>query len=151
MEIIEVFGIHWKLLVAQLVNFTIVLFVLHRYLYKPVFAMLEKRQALIAKGLNDAAEAAKEKEGIETAKAEILRASREEGGEIVKFLRQQATEAEHAILREAQEKSAAMLGEARKNAEEERAHILRESEKDVARMAVLAAEKILRTQAGTSR
>lgn len=145
MEIIEVFGIHWKLLAAQLVNFTIVLFVLHRYLYKPVFAMLEKRQALIAKGLDDAASAAKEKEGIAAAKAEILRASREEGGEIVKTLRMQATEAEHAILREAQEKSAAMLGEARKNAEEERAHIIRESEKDVARMAVLAAEKILRS------
>jgi F-type H+-transporting ATPase subunit b len=145
MEIIEVFGIHWKLLVAQLVNFTIVLFVLHRYLYKPVFAMLEKRQALIAKGLDDAASAAKEKEGLGAMKTEILRVSREEGGEIVKTLRMQATEAEHAILREAQEKSAAMLGEARKNAEEERAHILRESEKDVARMAVLAAEKILRS------
>jgi len=149
MEIIHVFGIHWKLLVAQLVNFTIVLFVLHRYLYKPVFAMLEKRQAMIAKGLDDAASAAKEKEGIEQAKAEILRASREEGGEIVKDLRMQATEAQHAILREAQEKSAAMLGEARRNAEEERAHILRESEKDVARMAVLAAEKILRSNSAS--
>lgn len=150
MEIIQVFGIHWKLLVAQLVNFTIVLFVLHRYLYKPVFAMLEKRQALIAKGIEDAANAAIEKEGIESTKTEILRASREEGGEIVKTLRMKAIEAEHEILRDAQEKSVAILGEARKNAEEERAHILRESEKDVARMAVLAAEKILRAGAAHS-
>ena len=144
MEIIHVFGIEWKLLFAQLVNFTIVLFVLHRYLYKPVFAMLEKRQALIAKGLADAEAAAKEKGEIAGAKEEILRSARSEGGDIVKDLRKQATEAEHGMIRNAQEKVEAMLGDARKKAEDERAYILRESEKDVARMAVLAAEKILR-------
>ncbi len=144
MEIIHVFGIHWKLLVAQLVNFSIVLFVLHRYLYKPVFAMLQKRQEIIAKGLADAENAAKEKAVIADTKDEILRSAREEGGGIVKDLRKQAAEAEHKMLRDAAEKSDALLAEARNKAVEEREHILRESEKEVARMAVLAAEKILR-------
>ena len=47
-EIAKVFGIHWKLLAAQMVNFSIALFVLHRYVYKPIFAILEKRQQKLA-------------------------------------------------------------------------------------------------------
>lgn len=144
MEILHVFGIHWKLLAAQMVNFSIALFVLHRYVYKPIFAILEKRQRLITEGLANAENAAKEKDAIAATKDEILRSAREEGGAIVKDLRREASEAEQKMMREAQEKTTLMLEEARTKAHDERTHILRESEKEVARMAVLAAEKILR-------
>jgi F-type H+-transporting ATPase subunit b len=147
MEILHVFGIHWKLLAAQMVNFSLALFVLHRYVYKPIFAILEKRQRLIAEGLANAEAAAKEKDTILATKEEILRSAREEGGAIAKDLRMQANEAEQKMIRSAQEKSATILGEARAKAAAEREHILRESEKEVARMAVLAAEKILRESA----
>lgn len=144
MDALTAFGVNWKLLLIQGVNFGLLLIILYRYLYKPLFAMLEKRQGEIAKGLADAEAATREKDAIESAKTEILRSAREEGGEIVKNLRKQGTEAEHAMISDAQEKTVAMLAEARQKAEDERAHILRESEKDLARMAVLAAEKILR-------
>lgn len=147
MEILHVFGIHWKLLAAQMVNFSLALFVLHRYVYKPIFAILEKRQLIIAEGLINAETAAKEKDTIIAAKEDILRNAREEGGAIVKDLRKEASETEQKMMRDAQAKSAAMLEEARVKAEDERTHILRESEKEVARMAVLAAEKILRESA----
>jgi F-type H+-transporting ATPase subunit b len=145
MEILEVFGIHWKLLAAQAINFAIAMFVLYRFVYKPVFAMLEKRQEVIKRGLSDAEEAAKKKEAVEKEKGEILASARQEGGKIVEELRRQAVESEREVLRAAQEKSRGILGDAELRAKEEREHMLRESEKDVAKMAVLAAEKILRS------
>lgn len=147
MEILNVFGVHWKLLAAQVVNFSIALYILHRYLYKPVFAMLKKRQDIIAKGLSDAEAAGAAKMTIEAERTSIITDARTEGGKIMEDLRKKAVEQEHDILRKAQESSVATLAEAKLQAEAERAHILRESEKEVARMAVLSAEKILRAHA----
>lgn len=144
MEIIEVFGIHWKLLAAQAVNFTIALFVLYRFVYTPIWKILDERQKRIAKGLEDAERAAKERDEAARARESIIADARKEGGAIVEELRKQAIATEHAIVRAAQEKSAGILEEAKRRAEDERAHLLRESEKEVARMAVLAAEKILK-------
>lgn len=147
MEIFHVFGIHWKLLLAQAINFSIALYVLHRFVYKPIFAILTERQQKIAKGLEDASIATKEKERIEGEKEHILREAREEGGKLVDALRKQGVEEERRIVREAGEKSATILKDAQERAKEEHAYMLRESEKEIARMAVLGAEKILRAQA----
>ena len=40
----ETLGIQWVKLIAQTINFSIVLFVLWKFAYKPVFAMLEARR-----------------------------------------------------------------------------------------------------------
>ena len=60
-------------------------------------------------------------------------------------MRKEGTEEGRGIVKDAQERSQALLAEAKLKAEEEKAYVLRESEKEVAKMAVLAAEKILRT------
>ncbi len=147
MEILHAFGIEWKLLAIQFINFGIALFVLHRYAYKPIMEMLEKRSKEIKEGV-EAAEAAKRaEEEIKGERDGIIRSAREEGGRIVESLRKEGIEEERRLLREAQEKSTALLSDSKRLAEEEKAHILRESEKEVAKMAILAAEKILRAEA----
>jgi F-type H+-transporting ATPase subunit b len=150
MEIFHAFGIEWKLLVIQMINFAIVLFVLHRYAYKPIMAILMKREKEITEGVKAAASAKATEQAIKGEKEGILRSAREDGGKIIENLRKQGIEEERRLLREAQEKSGVLLEDSRKKAEEERAYILRESEKEVAKMAVLAAEKILRTNGTTA-
>lgn len=147
MDALIAFGVNWKLLLIQGVNFGLLLILLYRYLYKPLFALLEKRQRTIEKGLSDAAAAKLEKEKTEKERGSILQASREEGGKIVETLRKQALEHERGVIHDAQEKSHAILALAITKAADEREFILRESEKDIARMAVLAAEKILQGKA----
>lgn len=51
MEILKEFGVDPILLVAQIVNFLIILFVLKKFLYKPVLDMIRKRQEEIEGGL----------------------------------------------------------------------------------------------------
>lgn len=52
--LLDKLGINWKLFIAQLVNFGILLFVLYKFLYKPILAMLEKRARIIEKSIDEA-------------------------------------------------------------------------------------------------
>lgn len=150
MDALLAFGVNWKLLLIQGLNFGLLLFVLHKFLYKPLFALLDKRQLAIKKGLKDAEAAAHEKEKVLAEKDSILASAREEGGKVADGIRKQAAEVEKETIRGAQEKSMNIVAEARAKADAEREHLLRESEKEIARMAVLGAEKVLRNQSPVS-
>ena len=56
MEILKNFGLDPFLFGAQLINFLIVLYLLKRFLYKPVLALLRKREDEIKDGLKKAEE-----------------------------------------------------------------------------------------------
>jgi F-type H+-transporting ATPase subunit b len=49
------FGFQFPLFISQCISFAIVAFLLHRFAYKPVLAVLEERRRKIAAGLADAA------------------------------------------------------------------------------------------------
>ncbi len=54
MEIAKQFGIEPTLLLAQIVNFLVILFVLNKFFYKPIVKTLEERKAKIAQSLQNA-------------------------------------------------------------------------------------------------
>ena len=54
MELLKNLGVDGPKLIAQLINFGIVLFVLWRFAYKPVLEMLETRRQKIAKSMDEA-------------------------------------------------------------------------------------------------
>jgi diguanylate cyclase (GGDEF)-like protein len=61
-EFFEAFGVDiWKL-GFQIANFLILLYLLNRFLFKPVLARLDERSAKISKGLEDAEAAARDRE-----------------------------------------------------------------------------------------
>ncbi len=47
MELLNKLGVDWRLLIAQLINFSVLLFVLYKFLYHPVLDMLAKRRRQI--------------------------------------------------------------------------------------------------------
>ena len=54
MNIFQNFGVNPILLLAQIVNFLIILYVLKRFMYKPVLNILKNREDEIKKGIEDA-------------------------------------------------------------------------------------------------
>lgn len=56
MDILDQFGVQPILLAAQVVNFLILLFILKKFLYKPVLKVLEERKQRIADSLKNAEE-----------------------------------------------------------------------------------------------
>ena len=66
---VEKFGIDWKLMIAQLINFAIVFFILRAFVYKPVLKLLDKRRQKIEDGLAFAEKSKAELASIEELKA----------------------------------------------------------------------------------
>lgn len=56
MEILKQFGINPLLLAAQVVNFFLLLFILKKFLYKPILKVLEERKKKIEESLKNAEE-----------------------------------------------------------------------------------------------
>ena len=145
-EIVKVFGINWELLVIQMVNFGLLLLILHHFLYKPVTKLLQKRIDKIEKGVNDAKEAEEKLNEAQNEKKKILSVASKEADSVVELSREKASELESGILKEAEEKSKKTIEEAVKRAEEEKKKIIAESKEEVAKLAILSAEKILREE-----
>ena len=142
-QLFAAFGIDWKVLLAQSVNFGVLLVGLTYFLYKPVLKMLKERQAIIEKGVQDAQEAARKAKEIESEKAEVLaQAAREAESAVTKGVTEGKAERAQIIER-AQTQSDSILSDARLQAEEIKRQALATSEKEIAKTAILAAEKIL--------
>ena len=52
-EIARTFGVDWSHLIAQIISFSIVCFLLYRFAYKRVLSTLSERRRIIAQGLAD--------------------------------------------------------------------------------------------------
>lgn len=83
MEIFKNFGFDPILLVAQIVNFLIILFLLKKFLYKPVLDMLKKRRDDIEKGVKDAEEGRLTLEKALEEEKKILRKAQEQSKKII--------------------------------------------------------------------
>lgn len=145
-QLAEVFGVNWKLLIAQGVNFGVLFVLLSYFLYKPVLRMLDERKKMIADGVTAAHDAQTRLATSHTEAQGILGEAVRSAESLVREARTKAQERADGIVEAAQSQAAAALSDAQKDAQEARARALRESEKDIARAATLAAEKILRKQ-----
>lgn len=92
MEIIKNFGIDPILLGAQIVNFLIVLFILRKFLYKPILDTLEKRRDKIKEGLLITEEARVKLEKITQEEKTILRNAESHGKKLIDDAKKEATE-----------------------------------------------------------
>lgn len=142
-QLFSAFGVQWDLLIAQAVNFAIVLGALWYFLYKPVLGMLAKRQEMVAKSV---AEAAQMEELFKRADGEAesrVHAADKKAEEIVAAARESAGSEKVRLTKEAEERAAAIAKDAEARAAETLLRARRESEQDIARLAVLAAEKVI--------
>ncbi len=146
-EIINAFGIDTRLIIIQVVNFGILMVALGYFLYKPILRVLKEREDKIAQGLQDAEAAAQAKAEASEEKQSILTNAHMEAEEVAKRAKSAADTIAAEIMATAQAKAGAVLSEAEIKSEQIKSAALKESEKEIATLAVLAAEKVLRQQA----
>ena len=145
-EILSAFGIDWKLISIQVFNFTILAVLLWYFLYTPVLNLLNEREAKIKKGIEDAKEAARAREQADTERLSILSAAEKEAETRVERSSQIAKEKAETIIKDAEDRASGILEDAEAKAEVERERVRRESEAEIAKLAVLAAERVLRKE-----
>jgi len=145
-QLFSAFGIDWRLIIAQAVNFAIVLVALRYFLYKPVLAMLAKREEMVAKSVADAERATALLAGADDEVVKRVKSADATAEEIVASAREEGNSEKQRLLKEAEARAAAVTKDAQERAKEAAARLARESEQDIARLAILAAEKILKKQ-----
>ena len=114
MEIIKNFGLDPIMLVAQIVNFLIVLFLLKRFLYKPVLETLKKREDTIKEGLKQAEEGRLVLEKSLEEERKILEDARDQSDQIGKQLEDESRLRAEKILTDAQSQISQETREAEK-------------------------------------
>jgi F-type H+-transporting ATPase subunit b len=143
-QLFEAFGIDGKLLLAQLINFGVLFVALTWLLYKPVMKTLDERAEKIRQGVEDAERAAEAAANADEAAQKVVKGANEEAEGIVATAREHASSEKARLLKEAEARAAQVALDAEARAKETAEQARRESEKEVARLAVLAAEKVLR-------
>lgn len=149
MDVLNAFGIDYRVLVAQLLNFAILFFVLHRFGYKPILQFLDERRKRIEGGVSMAAEAKiKLNEALEDTKAIIVDAKKEATGILAKADELARKQSEEAITK-TKEEIAVMYAREKNNILEEKKRILQDIKSEMADVIALALEKITKENAGS--
>lgn len=143
-EIVKVFGLNWKLLLIQAVNFAVLVLVLWYFLYRPILKMLDERRAKVEQGVKDAQAAQARLLEIDNEKGEILKGATASAEEHLTASKARAQEQAHEIVTEAQQRAEAAQHSAQQRAEELKTQALKESREEIGKAAILAAEAILR-------
>ena len=142
-ELIKTFHIETNLLIAQIVNFSIVLFVLYKFAYGPILKTLNDRSKKIEKGLKDSEEAGKRLEEITEKEKEVLANAKKEAQEIIRKSEEEAKKNAETIILEAKEKTEKAVADAKKLIDQEKGKMMAEVRAEVAELVALAAGKII--------
>lgn len=134
--------VNWTL-IAQLLNFVILYFILKRFLYKPIKKMLDSREQEVKKAYDDAETASKEATELKSAYEEKLASAKEEAQEIVKTATKKAQSKSDEIIGEAQQKAVSMKQKAEEQIELEKKKALKEIKDDIADLAISAARQVV--------
>lgn len=143
MEILELFGVDWKLMIAQLLNFAIVVFVLWKFAIKPLMNTMEARNNEIEQGLSDAKAAAAKLEDAEQNIKEKLLATKSEAAEILENARKQSDANRIASVEKTKKEVEALIVRAKEQIQNEKSAMVSEVKGEVADVVVVALQKIL--------
>src|SRR3989338_1991612 len=139
----EILGIDGKLFAAQLVNFALVLFVLWRWVYRPLVKILNERSRKIEKSLHEAQEIEKRLAETKDEQEKILSQAKKEAMAILTKGEKETTENNNRIVAEAEERINKQLAAARDRLTEDKDKIVKEIKIETAEMIEAALLKII--------
>jgi F-type H+-transporting ATPase subunit b len=140
---VEKLGINWGLLVAQLFNVVLIVWLLTMFLYRPVLNMLNERTRRIQDSLKEAEQV---KEQLARANQDYdakLAQARQEAAAILAQAQERAKAQEAEIVAQARQEAERVRAEAREQASQERDRLLRDLKGQMAELVTLTASRVL--------
>ena len=122
-EFVTHFGIDWKLFLAQIVNFGVILFVLRKFAYQPILKMLRDRREMIEGGLEMRRTAEKNLKESDELRNRTLQQAHAEALGIVNRAEQIGKEKQEEILKQTDVKVEGIIGDARRVIQAERSNM----------------------------
>lgn len=127
-----------------IIVFLILAFLLFKFAWKPLLAMLEKRESGIRKSLVDAEKAREELANVKTDTEKILAEARVESQGILSTGKKNAEKIKEEIVKKAQAKSDALLNDAKKQIQIEKDRAIADVKAEVVNLSFEVAQKLIK-------
>lgn len=142
-ELVKKFGIEPSLLIAQILNFGIVLFVLWRYAYKPLLKVLRDRQEKVAKSMANAKAIEQKLAEAEQLKEQKLVEARKQAQVIVEQAEAESERYRKQRLEEVDVEMAQEKTRAKAEIAAEKAQALNEAKSELVNLVISATQKVV--------
>jgi F-type H+-transporting ATPase subunit b len=142
-QIARTFGVDWPHLLAQIISFSIVCFLLHRFAYKPVLKMLGDRRKQIEQGIADTEKIKVQLAQTEAERHEVMLKADAEASKLIEEARAAARRIQQQETQKAIAAAEQIILKSRQAAEQEHARMLEELKREVGRMVVQAAGLVI--------
>ena len=141
-KILAEFGVQPVLLAAQVVNFLILLFLLKKFLYKPVLKVLETRKMRIAQSLKQAEEIEKRLGEIADREEEAILRSAREGEKLIKEAGEYSAKLIDDGRKEYENLVKRGMEDSRRLAEVEKFKVMQEVKENIGGILIIALQKV---------
>jgi len=142
-QIAATFGVDWSHLIAQIISFSIVCVLLHRFAYKPVLKMLEQRRQQIAQGLADTKQIAAELARTESQRQEIMLQANANATRLIEEARTAARQVHQEETQKAIAAAEKIIARSHEAATQEYARMLIELKREVGMLVVQATTTVV--------
>ncbi len=142
-ELVKTFHIDWKLLIAQIVNFGIVLGVLWYFAFKPLMKVMNNRTHDIEKSLKNAEEIEKKLKEAETTKEKIVLEAKKEAQIIMETVHKESDKAREEKIQATRQEVEQIVSKTKVEIAAEKDKMVKEVKAEVADLIVVASSKIL--------
>ncbi|MBE5962966.1 MAG: F0F1 ATP synthase subunit B [Lachnospiraceae bacterium] len=137
----------WNI-VFTIINILVLYLILKKFLMTPVLTIMQKRQEMVDQEFKDAQVKQETADNLKKKYEDGLAKTKEESARILEEARQSAKVQYEAKVKKAEEDARLLLENAREKAENERQKTFRDLESEIGRLAMAAADKIIKERAG---
>lgn len=134
------------ILIFQIINFSILLFILYKLLYNPLISFMDKRSEKIESSLKEAADRQQEATELQAKANADLALAKKEAYELLQTMRSQGESAKEDILKAGKEQAESLIVKARDEIELETKKAKENLRAEVASISVTIAEKLLKRE-----
>ena len=146
LEIFENLGLNYKLIIAQSVNFVLLLLILQRLAYKPILKVLKDRSDKIEKSLKQAKMIEEELKNTEETKLAEIKKAKGKAEVIIKEAYETAEKRSQESIKKTEIKAQEILEKTKKEILSEKERSVEEAKKEIADISIQVAEKIISSE-----
>ena len=143
MDVQELVGLVPWTFVAQICNLFIQVYLIKRFLFKPVNEMLEKRKALADAQIREAEKVKADADAIKTEYEQNMKEAKEKANEILTTAQRTAALQSEEVLKEAASQAAALKSKAESDIAQEKRKAVNEIKDEIGGIAVEIAGKVI--------
>ena len=142
MELLDNLGVDGPKLIAQLINFGIVLLVLWKFAYKPVLEMLETRRQKIAKSMDEAEQIKAELAETQAERDKVMAEANARAEKLIADAKEAAKQVGKAEGERAVKQAEEIIRKARETTEADRERMMSELKAEIGRLVVETTAKV---------